>query len=157
MSLTAAGEMLLTSVEGILRDLQKATTEVTALKGVLSGSAVIGLPHADFGEGVTAVVVAKDKTLDEAKFGVLVAAVLSTALGAALSVAVSRLSRRENRHSSITPSAALTDLAVPVDPERDHIRGPVDAAVTLLEYGDYECIYCGRAEATIRELSAISR
>lgn len=44
VSLTAAGEMLLTSVEGILRDLQKATTEVTALKGVLSGSAVIGLP-----------------------------------------------------------------------------------------------------------------
>lgn len=94
------------------------------------------------------------QTLDEAKLGVLVAAVLSTALGAALSVAVSRLSRRENRHSSITPSAALTDLAVPVDPERDHIRGPVDAAVTLLEYGDYECIYCGRAEAAIRELSA---
>jgi protein-disulfide isomerase len=24
--------------------------------------------------------------------------------------------------------------------------------VTLLEYGDYECIYCGRAEDTIREL-----
>lgn len=92
------------------------------------------------------------RTLDEAKVGVLFAAVASTVLGAVLSLAVTRLARRENHRSSVTPSAALTDLAVPVDPERDHIRGPIDGAVTLLEYGDYECIYCGRAEDTVREL-----
>jgi protein-disulfide isomerase len=46
----------------------------------------------------------------------------------------------------------IVDLADPVDPERDHIRGPVDAPVTVLEYGDFECPYCGQAEPVLREL-----
>jgi protein-disulfide isomerase len=46
----------------------------------------------------------------------------------------------------------LLDLAEDVDPERDHVRGPDTAPVTLVEYGDYECPYCGQAEVVIREL-----
>jgi protein-disulfide isomerase len=44
-------------------------------------------------------------------------------------------------------------LTVPVS-DRDHIEGPADAAVTLLEYGDYECPYCGAAYPIIKEVQA---
>ncbi|HTW82500.1 MAG TPA: thioredoxin domain-containing protein [Candidatus Sulfotelmatobacter sp.] len=43
-------------------------------------------------------------------------------------------------------------LAVPVGPD-DHARGPADAPVTLVEYGDFECPYCGRAESTVQALA----
>ncbi|MFI6518278.1 Na+/H+ antiporter NhaA [Spirillospora sp. NPDC050679] len=36
----------------------------------------------------------------------------------------------------------------------DHARGPADAPVTLVEYGDYECPYCGQAEEVVHELRA---
>jgi protein-disulfide isomerase len=48
---------------------------------------------------------------------------------------------------------SITDLIVEVDPDRDHIRGPKeDALVTLVEYGDFECPFCGQAEPVVREL-----
>jgi protein-disulfide isomerase len=44
------------------------------------------------------------------------------------------------------------ELDPPVDPSRDHIRGSDDAPLTLLEYGDYECPYSGRAAPVVEEL-----
>jgi protein-disulfide isomerase len=42
-------------------------------------------------------------------------------------------------------------LTLPVGP-RDHAQGPAGAPVTLVEYGDYECPYCGRAYPIVKEL-----
>jgi NhaA family Na+:H+ antiporter len=43
-------------------------------------------------------------------------------------------------------------LTLPVDTEVDHIRGPVDAPVTLVWYGDYECDYCAAAFPVVNEV-----
>jgi protein-disulfide isomerase len=44
-------------------------------------------------------------------------------------------------------------LTVPVS-ARDHVRGPATASVTLVEYGDYECPYCGMAHPIIEQVLA---
>jgi protein-disulfide isomerase len=44
-------------------------------------------------------------------------------------------------------------LTLPVS-ERDHSEGPPEAPVTLVEYGDYECPYCGAAYPIIKEIQA---
>jgi Na+/H+ antiporter NhaA len=92
------------------------------------------------------------RDLEEAKVGVLASAV-AAALGAWLVFRIIEHLPEDVRVRQLSRTADdLVDLAEDVDPERDHARGSPDAPVTLVEYGDYECPYCGVAEEAIREL-----
>jgi Na+/H+ antiporter NhaA len=90
--------------------------------------------------------------LEEAKIGVLAAAVLSTAVGWALFKGVKLMPESRRARQLVGTTDDIVDLAMSVDPARDHVRGPRDAPVSLVEYGDFECPYCGRAEPIVREL-----
>ncbi|HEU4515516.1 MAG TPA: Na+/H+ antiporter NhaA [Nocardioidaceae bacterium] len=82
---------------------------------------------------------------DEATVGVLIAAVLATAVGWVVFRAAAAL-----RGQADADLPRFLDR--PVDVATDHIRGGVEAPLTLVEYGDFECPFCARATGVTREL-----
>jgi Na+/H+ antiporter NhaA len=92
--------------------------------------------------------------LDEAKLGILSAALCASVATWVVFRATALLPPRLRIRALLGTAESIVDLGAPVDPDRDHVRGPEDAPVTVVEYGDFECPYCGQAEPDIRELLA---
>jgi protein-disulfide isomerase len=96
----------------------------------------------------------RGEQLDEAKIGILSAVVCAFAATWLVALVIRALPPRRRAQALLGTAESIIDLATPVDPDCDHLRGPEDALVTIVEYGDFECPFCGQAEPVVRELLA---
>jgi protein-disulfide isomerase len=111
------------------------------------------------GIGFTVALLIATRALDgvelaEAKLGALSAVLVSAVLTWVVYRLTALLPRDRRARALLGDTTLIQDLIPAVDVEQDHMRGPLDAPITVIEFGDFECPHCGRAELVVRDLLA---
>jgi Na+/H+ antiporter NhaA len=114
------------------------------LRRVAGGAALSGIGFT-ISLFIVDLAIAEPARQDQARIGVLLASAIAFILGWAIFRVADWIS---------PPEPVGLKLIRAVDPDRDHIRGDPNAPLTLVEYGDYECPFCGRATGAIDEVLA---
>jgi len=90
--------------------------------------------------------------LAEAKLGTISAALVAAVITWIVYRITGALPAARRARALVGDVRVIQDLIPEVDVERDHIRGPLDASITVIEFGDFQCPYCGQAESVARSL-----
>jgi Na+/H+ antiporter NhaA len=90
--------------------------------------------------------------LDEAKLGALTAAFAASVLTWLVYRLAGLLPKPARARALLGNRRLIQDLIPEVDAQHDHLRGSQRSLITLIEFGDFECPFCGGAESAVREL-----
>ncbi|BBX05099.1 Na+/H+ antiporter NhaA [Mycolicibacterium moriokaense] len=114
------------------------------LRRVAGGAALSGIGFT-ISLFIVDIAISEPARQDQARIGVIAASLIAFVAGWAIFHITDLIS---------PPEPIGMKLIRPIDPERDHIKGNPNAPLTLVEYGDYECPFCGRATGGIDEVRA---
>jgi Na+/H+ antiporter NhaA len=114
------------------------------LRRVAGGAALSGIGFT-ISLFIVDIAISEPARQDQARIGVIGASIIAFVAGWAIFHITDLVS---------PPEPIGLKLIRSIDRGRDHIRGNPDAALTLVEYGDYECPFCSRATGGIDEVRA---